>query len=657
MKIDRRWGWEAFGWAAAFLAVAFLSLAVLPRAATATDPDPAGDVPTELNVPVSAFLSAEAMAPGGEAVLAVIYDVPPDAHIQVNEFLYTQPKEGEPFALGEPRRSATTLFEEEPVHAGRTIAWHKLRLAPDASPGARELHLLAGHQACIEKPVFACFAPVDVELRVQIEVVPAGSAPRASANPIFASAPADLPPAAGGAAAPAGMAAAGAAPKEAGAAESPGEPVAASSAAPPSGLAGRLEGALAARSLLAFLLVFIGGILTSFTPCVYPMIPITISFIGGQAKSRLGGFFLSLFFVLGIAIMYSVLGVVAASTGALFGSAMQSTPVLIAVSAVFFAMGASMLGVFDLTLPSSMQTKLQAGPRSGVIGAIFMGMVTGIVASPCVGPVLVVLLTEIAKMGSIVLGFLYLFTFALGLGLLFLVIGTFAGAIAALPQAGGWMDTVKHLFGVVLIAMGIFYLRNLIGPTWTSTLLGAFAVFVGTYAGAFHPVPEDPPPSRLFRKGLGIVLVLVGSFLMLNGLARQAGWTLPGTRALSASVGGVGEGRPGPRWVADDAAALAQARSEGKPAFIDFYADWCAACKELDHKTWPDAAVVAEAQRFVAIKLDFTRRDQANAAKQASYGVAGLPTVIFYDSSGREAARFFGFRPAREVLSLMQSVR
>ena len=427
--------------------------------------------------------------------------------------------------------------------------------------------------------------------------------------------------------------------------------------AAPNTLEGKLERALERRSLLAFLLVFLGGLLTSLTPCVYPMIPITISYIGGQAKSRLGGFVLSLFFVLGIALMYSALGVVAATTGSLFGSAMQSTPVILVVAGVFVAMGASMLGAFDLTLPSSMQSKLQSGPRTGIIGALFMGMVTGIVASPCVGPVLVVLLAGVAKIGSIGLGFLLLFTFAIGLGVLFLVIGTFAGALAALPQAGGWMDTVKHVFGVILLAMGIFYLRGLLGPAWTLLIAGAFAVFVGTFTGAFHSLAdEDPPRSRLFRKGLGIVLVLVGGFALLVGTARLTGVSVPAAGGGATASGGAAA-HPGLRWVMDDGEGMAQARADGRPVLIDFYADWCAACKELDHKTWVDPSIQAEAERFVAIKLDLTERNAENAAKQASYRVPGLPTVIFYNGAGEEVHRFFGFKGAPEVLEIMRGIR
>ena len=619
--------------------------------AMAADPADQGEVPTELNVPVRVLLSQESVVPGGTAVLAVIYDVPPDAHIQVNDFFYASAAEGEPFVLGDPTRSAAVAFEGEPVHVGRTISWHPVRFQADLPAGPRTLKVMAGYQACLEKPVFACFAPVDLEFDLEVEVVPPGSGTKPSDDPLFASIPAEV------AAVPEGGA--GARVTDAGVAddrEAGGTSTPAALAAPNT-LEGKLERALERRSLLAFLLVFLGGLLTSLTPCVYPMIPITISYIGGQAKSRLGGFVLSLFFVLGIALMYSALGVVAATTGSLFGSAMQSTPVILVVAGVFVAMGASMLGAFDLTLPSSMQSKLQSGPRTGIIGALFMGMVTGIVASPCVGPVLVVLLAGVAKIGSIGLGFLLLFTFAIGLGVLFLVIGTFAGALAALPQAGGWMDTVKHVFGVILLAMGIFYLRGLLGPAWTLLIAGAFAVFVGTFTGAFHSLAdEDPPRSRLFRKGLGIVLVLVGGFALLVGTARLTGVSVPAAGGGATASGGAAA-HPGRRWVMDDGEGMAQARADGRPVLIDFYADWCAACKELDHKTWVDPSIQAEAERFVAIKLDLTERNAENAAKQASYRVPGLPTVIFYNGAGEEVHRFFGFKGAPEVLEIMRGIR
>jgi thiol:disulfide interchange protein DsbD len=386
------------------------------------------------------------------------------------------------------------------------------------------------------------------------------------------------------------------------------------------------------------------------------MIPITISYIGGRSRTKLGGLFLSVFFVLGIALTYSSLGIIAASTGALFGSAMQSTAVIVGVSLIFVAMGASMLGAFDLALPSGLQTRLQSGPRGGVLGALFMGMVTGLVASPCVGPVVVVLLTWVAQMGSVFFGFLLLFVFALGLGLLFLILGTFAGALQALPAAGQWMDSVKHIFGVILLGMAIYYLRPLLGPNVTWIVTGAFVVVVGTFLGAFTPVGEEPGKKLLLQKGLGIVLLVVGSFALLVGLARLTGLPMNASPS-SGNTAAVPAAHEGLAWVHDDEQGRSAAVSAGKPALIDFYADWCGACKELDEKTWSDAQVRREGERFVAIKLDLTKRNDWSAGKQSSYGVPGLPTVILFDSSGREATRFFGFKPAGDVLALMQAIR
>lgn len=671
-------------WAIAFpVLLAAVSIA-WPPVVSASSIDSGGDLPSELTVPIRAQLSHAALRAGGEATLGLVYEIPPNAHVQINEFLTVLPKEGEPLAIGEARRSATVQFEGEPVHTGRMVSWHRVRVGKDLATGRHTLKFVAGYQGCYEKPVFACFPPVDVELEVPVEIVPAGAAEQKTNDAFFAKAPRDLPPAGevgaatasaettggtGDAASGDGSAGDGTAGGVGGSAggagdltnAAPGDGSGSGSAGggggamvlpEQTGLAGKLQQALAKRSLLAFLIIFLGGIATSFTPCVYPMIPITISYIGGRARSRVQGFFLSLVFVLGIAVMYSVLGVIAAVTGSLFGGIMQSTPVLIGVALVFFAMGASMLGAFDLALPSGLQSKLQGGPRTGVIGAFFMGMITGIVASPCVGPVLVVLLAGVAAIGSIPLGIAFLFTFALGLGLLFLVIGTFAGALASLPQAGGWMDTVKHVFGVMLLAMGIYFLRGVIGPNLTLFASGVFLVFVGVFVGAFHGLGDEPGHGRLARKALGIVMLLVGGFLLVAGVGRVMGIGLTAPPAVTGGPAAAGHGN----WLSDDVAGLAQAKAAGKPAVLDFWADWCGACKELDHKTWSDPEVRRELDRFVAVKLDLTAKNETNQAKLTTYGVPGLPTVIFFDASGREVTRFFGFKPPQEVLELMRSV-
>lgn len=630
--------------------IALLAFRLAPSAWAA---DPAGgeEPPTSLEVKTRAVLRHSHLPPGGESVLAVTYVLPANSHLQVGDFLYAVPVDGEPYQLSSVLSPKPATFEGEPVHQGEPTFYYRLRLDPKVPLGARDLKLTISWQACIEQPVFACFAPEEATVTIPVEVVASGLVERDGTAQIFASLPGELPPVGGGTS----SAGADGSTESAG-----GVPPAATTG----GLAGKLEAALAKNLFLALVLVFLGGVASSFTPCVYPIIPITISYIGGRSKGKLGGFFLSLFFVLGIAIMYSVLGVVAATSGALFGSAMQSTPVLLVVAAVFLIMGISMLGAFDLALPSGLQTRLQGGPRTGVLGAVFMGMVTGLIASPCVGPVVVVLLTYIAKVGGVGYGFALMFTYALGLGLLFLVIGTFAGALNALPAAGQWMETVKQVFGVILIGMAIFYLRPLIGDAITWLATGVLVVLVGTFLGAFRPVPEDPEPPLLLRKGFGIVLLLSGSFALLFGLSTLAGLTGvsrletvgAGTTALASNGGGNSPAHPGPSWVHDDGSGWDQARREGRPVVMDFYADWCGACVELDEKTWIDPRVRDEAQRFVAIKMDFTDKSERSEAKQAEYRVLGLPTVIFFDGAGNEVERFFGFRPAESVLASMQRI-
>ncbi|MFH1144808.1 MAG: cytochrome c biogenesis protein CcdA [Candidatus Eisenbacteria bacterium] len=621
--------------------------------------DPAGgELPTEFPRPaLRAYLSHAALPQGGAGRLLITLEIATDFHIQINDFLEVLPAQGAPVVIGPWTADPIATHGEERVLKGRTTLEMPVTVAADAPVGAFALSLTLGFQGCAEEPVFACFPPDEAHLSVPLEILPAGT-PGRPANEEFFPADAASPATEG----PAAEAPATETPvTEAFTTEAP--TTEASAAGTPAGqaeprdLASRLEGALSGGSFIAFLLVFLGGILTSFTPCVYPMIPLTISYVGGRAKSRGHGFFLSLFFVLGIAIMYSALGVLAASTGSVFGSAMQSPVVLAVVAVVFAVMGASMLGAFSLALPSGLQGRMTEGAqRGGVFGAVLMGMVTGLVASPCVGPVLVVLLTFVAQTGNVLFGFWLLFTFACGLGLLFLVLGTFAGAISALPGAGSWMDTVKHLFGVVLLGMAIYYVRSLIGPQATALIAGAYLSIIGVFTGAFTPLPPAPRKKELLRKSVGLLLFLAGTAIFLAwlialtgapGLVRNGGMPATTSRVAGSSI----------PWRVNDEAALGEARSGGRPVIQDFYADWCAACVELDEKTWIDPAVVAEASRFVPIKMDFTRKDEFSRAGTERYAIRGMPTVILYDSAGNEARRFFGFKGPRDVLAILQAVR
>ena len=212
--------------------------------------------------------------------------------------------------------------------------------------------------------------------------------------------------------------------------------------------------------LAALLLVFFAGILASLTPCVYPLIPITIGIFGAQqAKTRREAFSLSLVYVLGIAVTYSALGVAAASLGTVFGGAMQSGWVLGGIAALFFALGLSSLGVFEIRIPGSLQTRLSQAGGAGYYGAFLMGLVAGIIAAPCVGPIVAGILVYVAQQQDPVLGLILLSTFAFGMGQLFLALGTFSSLLNRLPQSGSWMEAVKTIFGIIFIAMAVYYLQ------------------------------------------------------------------------------------------------------------------------------------------------------------------------------------------------------
>jgi len=424
----------------------------------------------------------------------------------------------------------------------------------------------------------------------------------------------------------------------------------------------RAKRALESGSILALLWVFIGGVLLSLTPCVYPIIPITIAFIGGKAQgSRVKGFTLSLVFVLGLGIVYATLGLVAALSGGVFGLSTQNPWVIGFVALVFLVMGNGMMGAFELTLPSSLQTMLNSKKKSGYLGALFVGATTGLVAVPCVGPVLVALLSWVASTGKVVIGMLYLFVFAAGLGLLFVVIGTLAGALTALPKAGGWMEKVKHFFGFVLIASAYYFAKPLIPEDWFILTVGfGFLATAGVF-GAFTRLEDGAEFIARTTKAIATFLMIAGVFYTWLGLARLQGLTSAMTGGMISTAPTVNEEphqASGVNWLhISPEEGLAQAKSSGKPMMIDFWAEWCAACKELDHKTFSDPSVSPIINdKFIAVKVDGTKITPELKAIWARYGVRGLPTVVFFTPEGKELERFEAFRTVEQVMPVLARV-
>ena len=415
------------------------------------------------------------------------------------------------------------------------------------------------------------------------------------------------------------------------------------------GIAGRLERSLAKGSWLAFLIVFLGGVLTSLTPCVYPMIPITVAVIGAQAAGgRFRGFVLSLFYVLGIAITFSILGIIAAKTGGLFGAFSQHPVVIALIAVIFFVMGLSMLGVFVMQMPSSLATKLQGKRRSGYIGAMLTGLVAGLVVSPCISPLLVVILTWVAKTGSVLLGVGLLFTFALGLGVLFVVIGTFSGVIKNLPKSGGWMELIERGFGTLLVVLAIVFLRSILPQIIYIGVWSVFLVLFGTFTGAFTPLEADADKKRKLGKAAGILAVIIGASFVFWSVGQRMGFG-----SISTSTVQTGAEKASP-WLPTDEEGFRQARSLNKPILMDFFAEWCPGCHELDEKTWPDPAVQEELDRFVLVKLDLTKNDSRTQAYHKKYKIIGMPTVIFFDPQGNELGRFEGYRPPEQAVQILK---
>ncbi len=394
--------------------------------------------------------------------------------------------------------------------------------------------------------------------------------------------------------------------------------------------------------LYATLAALVGGLLVSLTPCVYPMIAITVSVFGAkQSKSRLQGLSLSASFVLGIMAMFTPLGVIAGLTGSMFGSVLQSTWVLVGIAVLFLGMAAAMFGAFELGLPSGLVNRLNQVGGMGLKGAFGLGLVCGLIAAPCTGPVLTGILTWIAKSQSASLGALAMGAFSLGLGLPFFVVGAFA---MQLPKSGPWMLHVKSFFGLVLSVVALYFLSTAfpaLGHLAKSNLTflavcGAVAL-VGIALGAVHRDFHSPDLKDRALKGTGVVLTTLGAFAFILGMAtpeRTLSW-----RTMSLSE------------------ARSQATKTGQPLLVDFTASWCGACKELEKHTFAAPDVAREAGRFLAVRVDASNGDDpAVQNAMQSFGVVGLPTVIVLDSQGKEALRYTEFVPAERFLSNISEV-
>lgn len=575
----------------------------------------ADDEPAEQAAPtvaVRALWRTSALAAGGLSELGVEFDVPKGHHITDVEYglFFVDVLDTLGVDFDSALYPAGIKFKDERAYRGKNLVRLPVKIGADAKPGTYSVPISYGYQICQEFGQEICYLPVQRTISLPLEIVAAGTAVQAAHDDVFsakaAAAPADEKKA-------------------------------------KKSLEDRLMAALEGGSWMAFLIAFVGGILASFTPCVYPVIPITIGYIGGSSAGKpMRGLGLSAIFALGIAIVYSSLGLFAAATGNLFGSISGSPVVTIIIAVVFATMGISMLGVFDIALPSALQGALSGGSKKrGLLGPLLLGMASGLVMAPCVGPVIVALLAWVAKSGDLFYGWSLLFVFSFGLGLLFLVIGTFSGAIQALPRAGLWMETIKKSFGWILLAGSLYMLRFVIPEPYYSLAWGVLLIIAAVFLGAFDSLAEDVSGGKRIGKALALIVFLVGAFSLYKALGPKNGAEMAETQ------GGI-------EWMVNkEEQAWEQARTEGKPLLVDVYADWCAACVELDEKTWVVRDVMNRTGGYVRLKLDFTKETPWVNEMKSKYKITGMPTVILHDASGQEVTRFTGFKPAKEFVALL----
>lgn len=419
-------------------------------------------------------------------------------------------------------------------------------------------------------------------------------------------------------------------------------------------LAQSLQGSLQSGDFfIAAAIAFVGGLLSAASPCVYPLISITMRYFGAmQGASRAHVLSRAATYVGGMIALYVGLGVVAASLGSAFGSYLGNPWVTGAIALFTFAMGLSLLGLFTIQLPAGLNARLsQVGGRS-IPATLAMGLVSGLIAAPCTGPVLAVVLTVIASAGAVSFGSALMASFGLGLGTPFLVLAVSTGALARLPKGGAWMELVKIALATMMFVVAAYFLDlawpamgHALGRVPAGSSVALAAVAAGVVLGLAY--------LRRVQAAGAVVLKTLAILLLTGGVA------LAVLAAEPEPAPGTAVGSDGIAWITAHDPGLARARAEGRPVMIDFTADWCAACKELDKHTYTDARVRSEAARFVSLKLDATTIDDAMQALFDKYAVVGLPTVLFIDSSGAvlPRPRVTGFIPPDRFVTLMAEVR
>ena len=419
-----------------------------------------------------------------------------------------------------------------------------------------------------------------------------------------------------------------------------------------------MRNALRSGNTLLTLLIFFGaGLLLAFTPCVFPMIPILSGIIVGQGEdiSTRKAFYLSLVYVLAMAMTYTIVGILVGLSGENIQAWFQNPWIIGSFAAIFVVLSLSMFGFYELQMPTSIQGKLANISNSqqggNIIGVAIMGFLSALIVGPCVTAPLVGALIYIAETGDAVLGGLALFSLSIGMGAPLLVIGASAGKI--LPKAGMWMDAVKAVFGVLLLGLAIWLLERVAPAGFTMSLWAALIIVSAIYMGAIDGLTEGSSGWKKLWKGLGVLLLIYGIIILL-GLASGNRNVFQPLKGLSNSSGAVTQVEHLSfiqiKGVAGLNAELAKAKAAGKTVMLDFYADWCVSCKEMEALTFADPAVQKALNGVVLLQADVTPNDEKDTELYKHFGIIGPPSIMFFGTDGKERRnyRVVGYMPAEQ---------
>jgi thioredoxin:protein disulfide reductase len=544
-------------------------------------------------------LHINSSTPTEEFLIPTILQVAPSPFITCDTVLYPKPV-FKKFAFSENKLS---------VYEGEFPVFAVIRVSPQAGLGLVQVQGELSYQGCNEN---SCFSPSEHKFVLPLEIVPAGTLVVHDTSAIFS---------------------AGMMTKRA-------EDLTAQKDDSAKLLLTQDErralGILEHGLIYALAAFFLVGLALNLTPCVYPIIPLTVSYFGGQSgRSRGSSFVSALFYLLGIALSFALLGVLSGLAGKQWGFLFQSPWFVVVVATIILLMAASMFGAFEISVPTGLLTRF-GGVREGLFGALIMGLTVGVIIAPCAAGIIIGLVGLVAKLGLVARGGLLFFVMGLGLGTPYLVLATFSGLLNRLPQSGMWMLWVKKFFGILLIGVAIYFVTPQIELIYDKLffLLGLLGMVGGLLLG-FIGQEEQTRGFKLFRRIVGGLIILLG-FFWLNESIHSKPSELP--------------------WTHYSGQSMEELTAAGKPVFVDFYADWCAPCKQLDRETFAESRVKEKFAEFSIIKVDCTKPDAQTRAFMERFAVSGMPTLIFLAPSGQEIGelREIGFIAPEKFLASLQ---